>query len=709
MEGVAALSGAEIRMLAEKHPIHDDKGRARADDDGLGLPEPPWPNDGQAWSPADQPFVGYLEKGDQVHYWSETHNCWIWTRVEEPSYDQASGVELAIKQNANRGKIRAEWKWVTDADGSRGNWEQKRPLRHDARGDPVAKQDSAEDLAGQRKASADWFPQEGEMVQYWSPTFGKYIQAKVQAINAPNGDGDYTLDLNVKKRAPIASVWPLTAGLPAPPAEHQPAPPAEHTPRQRVADVPDRSQTPLRAPARGREDRSVRASRTYVRSTTAAPNSSRNRGGAEEQHVLRSTMEPGHVGRRSAERDVLDASPAAFETLALDAIAPSALEALSRAPAAVGPTGYASSTSSYASAGAPPVKLALAGSAGDPRVSGAGGRIAGPATARKPDLKPVPEMSVASVVSGDVTYQQVNVRAGQDAREASRLSIASTGSSLASPSGASNKAAPSFAPPSQFARSLSASTSSLSTGLPALREALRVPREGPLDVGQIGSLIVQALGGPACQAPLQNLNAGGGQNLGVWQLQVPPAAKQIIGYGVLIVKMVPAQSSHRSLDSEANNLCKLAEACPAIREDSKLTFPIKVLDIVPPSNRVQHNLMIMPIAKGKRLAEYMCMSAAGGRLQEMLGVIRDLGRELKLFHQRYSNRKHADFTPSNIFYDETTRSLTFIDVGGMGTQVVERDEEHFIKSLHLTMGPRSPYGQYLQSTVQAFQQGYMGR
>ena len=43
----------------------------------------------------------------EVHYWSETHNCWIWTRVEEPSYDQASGVELAIKQNANRGKIRA--------------------------------------------------------------------------------------------------------------------------------------------------------------------------------------------------------------------------------------------------------------------------------------------------------------------------------------------------------------------------------------------------------------------------------------------------------------------------------------------------------------------------------------------------------------------------------------------------------------------------
>merc|ERR1719269_149235 len=119
--------------------------------------------------------------------------------------------------------------------------------------------------------------------------------------------------------------------------------------------------------------------------------------------------------------------------------------------------------------------------------------------------------------------------------------------------------------------------------------------------------------------------------------------------------------------------------------------------------------MVMPLAKGQRLAEFFCLSISQNKSQELMAVLQMLGRELKLFHQRYSNRKHADFTPSNIFYDETTRSLTFIDVGGMGTQVVERDEEHFIKSLHLTMGPRSPYGQYLQSTVQAFQQGYMGR
>jgi hypothetical protein len=241
-----------------------------------------------------------------------------------------------------------------------------------------------------------------------------------------------------------------------------------------------------------------------------------------------------------------------------------------------------------------------------------------------------------------------------------------------------------------------------------LREQLRVPTER-FDVGQIGTQIVVAVGGPACQVQAQKLSAGGGQNLGIWQLNLPPPAQQILGHKVLIVKMVRAQSSHQFLDSEADHLCKLAEACPSIREDPKLTFPIKVLDIVPPSNRVQCNLMVMPIAKGTRLAEYFCMSIAGNKIQELLQVIKELGRELRLFHQRYNNRKHADFTPSNIFFDQQSRSFTFIDVGGVGTNVVEKDDEHFIKSLQITCGPQSPYGAHFNPVVQAFRAGYAGR
>lgn len=684
------MSGAEIRVLAEKAPLLGDKGHpSDKDQEHVSDLQPPGPTEN--WTPADQPYVGPLEKDHWVHYWSETHTQWIWTQVLTSSHDATATVDLAIKQNANRTKIRADWlvRPHEGLDGSSTWFVHKKDLT-DQIADWVGHQDFAEDLSVKPKKEP-WLPQKGENVQYWSPTFGKYIAATVKNINVPvDSDGEYTLDLNVKKRAPISSVYPGDAGL-----THQAAPPQENTPRQ-PKDVPDRSQTPLRALAR-REDRSVRQSRTsYVRSTTTAPNSSRSRGDPEEKHVMQRTLDPEHhATRHSAQRDMTDTS--AFDTSRT--IDPSAVEALApRAPATVAPTGYPSSSTSYA----PGQKLVLA--SGNTQ-----SRLAGPSTARKPDLKPVPEMSVASGSSAGAAYQQVSVRAGQDAREPSRLSIASPGSSLASPVGASTKAAPSFAPPAQYARSLSASTSSLSSALPSLREQLRIPMER-IDVAQIGSQIVQALGGPACQVAVQNLTAraGGGQNLGIWSLTIPPLAEQIIGHKVLIVKMVNARSTHRCLDSEADNICKLAEACPAIREDPKLSFPIKVLDLIPPSGRVQQNLMIMPNAKGHRLAEYFCMCIAQGKSQELMGVLRDLGRELKLFHQRYNNRKHADFTPSNIFYDSQTKSFTFIDVGGIGTNVVERDDEHFIKSLQITCG-HGQYAPHFNPAMTAFHAGYAGR
>jgi hypothetical protein len=694
MEGVLALPGAEIRMLTEKAPIHD-KGLHADPEEDQDNPPPPQPK--EAWTAGDQPYVGTLEQGQFVHYWSETHHQWIFTEVVHTTSD-AGPVDLSIKANANRSKIRYDWEGGYDQNGKLV-WlavnSKHRALRQDGYGEWADNRDFADDLAAPRTKKEPFMPKVGDAVQYWSPTFGKFIGAQVKAINKPvDGDGEWTVDLNVKKRAPISSLHPPKAGTELPEA----APPQENTPRQ-LKDVPDRSQTPLRAHTR-REDRAARSNRTsYIRSTTAAPNSSRSRGDPEEKNVYqRTAMDPGQLAvRQSAQREMSDASPAAFDTS--HDIAPSAIEVLARPPAAVGPTGYPSSATSYAPAGQPAKFVITA--AGNPTA-----RLAGPSTARKPDLKPVPEMSVASSVSGDASLQ-VSVRAGQDVREPSRLSIASAGSSLASPVGASTKATPSFAPPPQYARSLSASTSSLSSALPSLREQLRVPMER-VDVAQISAQIVQALGGPAIPAVVQRMsNAGGGQNMGIWTFQLPPPAQQIIGHKVLIVKMVQAQSSHRCLPSEADSICKVAEACPAIREDPKLTFPIKVLDLVPPSNRVQYNLMVMPEAKGNRLAEYFCMSITGGRSHELMEVLKMLGRELKMFHQRYNNRKHADFTPSNIFYDASTKSLTFIDLGGVGTQVMERDDEHFIKSLQLTCGPGSLYAQHFRPAVAAFQQGYM--
>ena len=41
---------------------------------------------------------------------------------------------------------------------------------------------------------------------------------------------------------------------------------------------------------------------------------------------------------------------------------------------------------------------------------------------------------------------------------------------------------------------------------------------------------------------------------------------------------------------------------------------------------------------------------------------------------RYGKQQHADFQPSNIFYDEETNTFVFIDIGGIGAMVGESDQ-----------------------------------
>ena len=50
-----------------------------------------------------------------------------------------------------------------------------------------------------------WIPDVGEHVVYWSDTFGKNLPAVVIAVAPPNG----TVDLDIKRGAPISKVFPL--------------------------------------------------------------------------------------------------------------------------------------------------------------------------------------------------------------------------------------------------------------------------------------------------------------------------------------------------------------------------------------------------------------------------------------------------------------------------------------------------------------------
>lgn len=59
-----------------------------------------------------------------------------------------------------------------------------------------------------------------------------------------------------------------------------------------------------------------------------------------------------------------------------------------------------------------------------------------------------------------------------------------------------------------------------------------------------------------------------------------------------------------------------------------------------------------------------------------------LGEQLASFHHRYG-KQHGDFQLFNIFYDEATDSIVFIDIGGMGIPTIDSDVEHFHEAMGL--------------------------
>jgi hypothetical protein len=173
--------------------------------------------------------------------------------------------------------------------------------------------------------------------------------------------------------------------------------------------------------------------------------------------------------------------------------------------------------------------------------------------------------------------------------------------------------------------------------------------------------------------------------------------------------MVTGRAIHQYLDAEPDHLVKLAATCPGIRDDPKLAFPVKLIDIVGQKPHTEQVLMVMPKAAGERFGDWMTMTCFQGRQAEVVAAVHELGRELKDFHRRYGNRKHADFSPSNIYYNAATRSFTFIDLGGVGTAVMNDDITHFIQAITImgrAGGPGGPLAKLIQPATHAIRAGY---
>jgi len=193
----------------------------------------------------------------------------------------------------------------------------------------------------------------------------------------------------------------------------------------------------------------------------------------------------------------------------------------------------------------------------------------------------------------------------------------------------------------------------------------------------------------------------GGLNEGVWALREAPG---VDGHSQeWIMKLVRGKRLVPALPTEAENLDRLVSEHPGIVADALLAFPIRTVGCLGTSGKA-YDLIVMRRAPGERLAEVICHMWYAGRHEDLWVVIQRVGAAVAEFHARYLNSQHGDMQPSNIFWDESSQQVTFIDVGGMGVPVERGDVDHFAHAVQLLA---TAYGNDFEADcLHAFQSGY---
>lgn len=176
----------------------------------------------------------------------------------------------------------------------------------------------------------------------------------------------------------------------------------------------------------------------------------------------------------------------------------------------------------------------------------------------------------------------------------------------------------------------------------------------------------------------------GGLNEGVWFLN-DPTVSPASSSRELVLKLVKCTRIAPRIPTEAENFVKVYQQSPKIIADPTVAFPVRIFKCHGPAPERQHryDLIVMWKCRGERLAEFMAHKWYSKHTDELWAVLERLGRCLAEFHLRYPDCQHGDFQPSNVFYEEESQDISFIDIGGMGVPTAETDMEHFGKSLKL--------------------------
>lgn len=190
----------------------------------------------------------------------------------------------------------------------------------------------------------------------------------------------------------------------------------------------------------------------------------------------------------------------------------------------------------------------------------------------------------------------------------------------------------------------------------------------------------------------------GGRNEGVWILTDKQGART----EQYVLKLVSCHRPHQAVPTEMEQFVKLSKDHPGLRTDTSMAFPVKLFACQNPGPR-RYDLIVMRSAAGARLSEVLSNKWYAQRIQEVFQILRCVGACLKRYHLRYGNTQHSDLQPSNVFWDEATHTVTFIDLGGMGLPTVETDNEHFKKALRMMT---EKWGAIREDCCRMFDAGY---
>jgi len=218
---------------------------------------------------------------------------------------------------------------------------------------------------------------------------------------------------------------------------------------------------------------------------------------------------------------------------------------------------------------------------------------------------------------------------------------------------------------------------------------------------EVRQQLLSVLGFSARSKVEKMLGFSGGLNHGIWFLS-GTCGESGSDYEELVLKLVRCHRIADNVPTEAENLVKVHREHSSISKDEILAFPIKIFSCFDGPTK-KHDLIVMRKVPGERLAEVICRKFYNNQLTLLDAIFEKLGATLAAFHVRYG-KQHGDFQPSNIFYDDATDVVYFIDIGGMGLPTSDTDVEHFRGAMTLLAGAYSPT--LHEELAEAFQRGY---